>query len=1637
MAAQDLRIRISADGSAAIVGMRRVQEELGRTGRSADELNGGFGRIAAGLKGLALTAAAGMGVAELARGFITAATESQRFQASLTAITGSTQAAGAEMEYIRATADKMGLKLGDVATAWISLSAAAKGSALEGQAARDIFESVSLAMGKLGKSSADTQGALLAIEQMISKGVVSAEELRGQLGERLPGAFKAAADAMGRTEQELGKMLESGEVMAEELLPLLSQRLNELYNDGKEIGGLAPEWNRLTNALSDMAVEADRATGATNLLADALRQAKSLADVFGQAFTAIQNARAGLGLQNFASDADKFNATMGVMLEKQREFQMLSARVAANQDSLFLGQYEAQLRRAGEELGVWTQKVAGMQSVQVAAAKSARELANQQAAMVGDDMVKRWEEHTAAVEGHRASVDKIVGSYDKLKDREIKVKEKEKELAEAVKAKVITEKEAKDILDKYAASLDKSTTAKGGAAKASKALAAADREGAKAVAEAERAVQSLIDRYLPARAAAEDHARAQAAVAAALAGQAGSVALSAAEAEKIMGELTKEQAAAAEAARRESDAFYNAWAEAVDSLDDTFQSLWRGLITGQGDVLGNLKETVLEWVADLSYQLLLSPLIVPIQGALMGLMGGGAGGVTGTATSLLGGASSLSNMFSTGSTLYNAASSLFSGAAFSGISQGFTLAMENIGIGGYFGSFGTNMALAGSSASTGAMGTAIGAALPYAIPAAIAVAAAVAIFSKWQSDQEPRYGTLAAMTGGRSRGLEDAEWGAASGAYVKGSFGLNFGLTDKGSKNMDATELTEVYQALADVSDALAEFFGDDLSSFIEAELQKMSDFGDGLIHLTENEGDLGGAMAALVERIALAAGRSAEDIGIAFGAMVGDLSGTAEEVGEQIQAAMVASALAVELSDRYDDDLGQMLELTGDITDDVKRLKGYVDEFGSSGENSAATLTRLVTQLGLLDTAAKQTATDLEGLSAKALIELSDDIVAAFGSLDAASQAMAFYYQEFTTQTEKLVDAIQAAAKQINTAVPQLQDELIKLSQDVTTTITKAVEETGDSGKELRDSLGKILGDRVRAVFEVPVDDTSAYTGDAARWATSMQNWIKNQGVSPMLYLQISAGLEQYADALRSLGYEVDRGTKVFLDSLGKLKKPVADGGQTITETITTPGDPNAAILAKLLDDLPKTRQGFDDLIGSIKLTTEAGRKLHAGLLELAPQFDLLYDGVEAFTDWLLGVDEVSAATRELERVFSDWGLTLPENRDALRDLYDSGVLSAEQMAILAAYLKELGLVFGDLAKSPVGNPDAPGVDANLAEKAQAAYDALVRAADAERERINAAFEARVDALNAEREAITEAGAARLAALSTEREAAQAALAAAKSSLSSIQAAISSLRGAIGVDEFSRVRAQRQLAAWASARTLPGQEALDKVLPSATAFNPDDYANEAAYRAAQGGTLANLLVLEQLGLDQVSVEERTLAAIENQTKAVEAATKAQLAAIQRQIDAAGVWRDTQLTKLDEMVAAAKKQLDAALGTQEATLSLTEAVKQFNDAIKAIDPQATPLALATVSTTVQAASASLTTTLSSQTVQQTAAAAQSNAQLAALRAEIASLRADLAASNTASVAALKSVDNRLQRWDLDGLPAGADAGGDSYVLRVA
>ncbi len=93
--------------------------------------------------------------------------------------------------------------------------------------------------------------------------------------------------------------------------------------------------------------------------------------------------------------------------------------------------------------------------------------------------------------------------------------------------------------------------------------------------------------------------------------------------------------------------------------------------------------------------------------------------------------------------------------------------------------------------------------------------------------------------------------------------------------------------------------------------------------------------------------------------------------------------------------------------------------------------------------------------------------------------------------------------------------------------------------------------------------------------------------------------------------------------------------------------------------------------------MTSEAGKKLYAGLLELAPAFDLLYDAAEAFQGWIDPASNATASMERLEGVFADLGLTMPETGAALMELYRSGELTTEQMALLGASLEDLKAVY------------------------------------------------------------------------------------------------------------------------------------------------------------------------------------------------------------------------------------------------------------------------------------------------------------------------------------------------------------------------
>lgn len=243
--------RSRAATRAAVAEAERLTAAVSKPGEAAEasakKAEGAFSGLVGKLRPMAGAILAAFGAGE----FLKANADIESLRRSLEMLLGSSAAAAKEIDYLRSTSNRLGLETAATGRAYISLTAAAKGTAMEGQATRDIFEAIAGAMSKLGKSSADTEGALQAVAQMMSKGTVSMEEMRQQLGERLPGAMQAAADASGVTVAELTDMISTGQVLASDLLPKLAEGLTKLYKTGQQTDGLTSSWNRLKNAMND------------------------------------------------------------------------------------------------------------------------------------------------------------------------------------------------------------------------------------------------------------------------------------------------------------------------------------------------------------------------------------------------------------------------------------------------------------------------------------------------------------------------------------------------------------------------------------------------------------------------------------------------------------------------------------------------------------------------------------------------------------------------------------------------------------------------------------------------------------------------------------------------------------------------------------------------------------------------------------------------------------------------------------------------------------------------------------------------------------------------------------------------------------------------------------------------------------------------------------------------------------------------------------------------------------------------------------------------------------------------------------------------------------------------------------------
>ena len=280
---ENLVVRISAD-------TQQIRSELARAQRSTSGFERGTVASLKKVQAAAVGLAGSLGLGLLVKSSAEAALAFQRFESGLRAATGSATQAQREMKFIRDESQRLGIRVEDAAGSFTKLAAAARGTALQGKEARAIFSSVAEASRVLGLTTEQTGGALTAIEQIISKGKVSAEELRGQLGERLPGAFQIAARSMDVTTQKLDEMLSNGELMAEDFLPRFAKELRRTFADElpNAVQRADAEFARFSNAMTDLKVSVGE-----NVLPEMSRFAQFMADDF---IPAIRHAAEQVGL---------------------------------------------------------------------------------------------------------------------------------------------------------------------------------------------------------------------------------------------------------------------------------------------------------------------------------------------------------------------------------------------------------------------------------------------------------------------------------------------------------------------------------------------------------------------------------------------------------------------------------------------------------------------------------------------------------------------------------------------------------------------------------------------------------------------------------------------------------------------------------------------------------------------------------------------------------------------------------------------------------------------------------------------------------------------------------------------------------------------------------------------------------------------------------------------------------------------------------------------------------------------------------------------------------------------------------------------------------------------------------------------
>lgn len=233
--------------------------------------------------------------AEAFRGIINTGINFEAFEKTFLAVSNGTEDAKNNMEFVRKEAQRMGIDVVESGKAFARMLGAG-GTKVDKNTTKELFIAVSEASTAMGLSADDAAGSLRAVTQAMAKGKFMAEELRSQLGDRMPIALRAmenAAKSAGLDVENIGldKLMEQGK-LGLEVFPHFAKELRKLANNNNAFAkaaedNFAPALARATNSLRSFSNEIfqgglkDSLMLVLNNFADLTDSSKTLARTLG------------------------------------------------------------------------------------------------------------------------------------------------------------------------------------------------------------------------------------------------------------------------------------------------------------------------------------------------------------------------------------------------------------------------------------------------------------------------------------------------------------------------------------------------------------------------------------------------------------------------------------------------------------------------------------------------------------------------------------------------------------------------------------------------------------------------------------------------------------------------------------------------------------------------------------------------------------------------------------------------------------------------------------------------------------------------------------------------------------------------------------------------------------------------------------------------------------------------------------------------------------------------------------------------------------------------------------------------------------------------------------------------------------